>query len=100
MNADKRRAIFERLRAANPNPTTELKYRTPYELLVSVVLSAQATDKSVNRATAELFQKYNTPHAVVRLGVENLEKYIKTIGLFRTKAKNVVALSKILIEEH
>jgi endonuclease-3 len=100
MNAAKRQAIFERLRAANPNPTTELEYRTPYELLVAVVLSAQATDKSVNRATAELFKKYNTPQAMARLGVENLEKYIKTIGLFRTKAKNVVALSKILVEEH
>jgi endonuclease III len=100
MNPDKRRKIFERLRAANPNPTTELVYRTPFELLVAVVLSAQATDKSVNLATASLFQKYNTPHALQQLGVEGLERYIKTIGLFRTKAKNVVALSKLLIEKH
>ncbi len=100
MNPEKRRKIFERLRAANPHPTTELKYRTPYELLVAVVLSAQATDKSVNLATAKLFEKYNTPQAIVRLGVAGLESYIKTIGLFRTKAKNVVALSKMLIEEH
>jgi endonuclease-3 len=100
MNPDKRRKIFERLRAANPNPTTELVYRTPFELLVAVVLSAQATDKSVNLATASLFQKYNTPHAIVQLGVAGLESYIKTIGLFRTKAKNVVALSKLLIEKH
>ena len=100
MNPDKRRQIFERLRAANPNPTTELVYRTPFELLVAVVLSAQATDKSVNQATATLFQKYNTPHAIAQLGVAELEKYIKTIGLFRTKAKNVVALSKLLLEKH
>jgi endonuclease-3 len=100
MNPDKRRRIYERLRAANPNPTTELVYRTPYELLVAVVLSAQATDKSVNRATASLYPKYNTPHAMAQLGVQGLEKYIKSIGLFRTKAKNVVALSKILIDEH
>jgi endonuclease-3 len=100
MNPEKRRKIFERLRAANPNPTTELVYRTPFELLVSVVLSAQATDKSVNQATATLFQKYNTPHAIAQLGVAELEKQIKTIGLFRTKAKNVVALSKMLLEQH
>ena len=100
MNPEKRRKIFERLRAANPNPTTELVYRTPFELLVAVVLSAQATDKSVNQATASLFQKYNTPHAIAQLGVAELENYIKTIGLFRTKAKNVVALSKLLVEKH
>jgi endonuclease-3 len=100
MNPDKRRKIFERLRAANPNPTTELVYRTPFELLVAVVLSAQATDKSVNLATATLFQKYNTPHAIRKLGVAGLEEHIKRIGLFRTKAKNVVALSEILIEKH
>jgi len=100
MNPEKRRKIFERLREANPNPTTELVYSTPYELLVSVVLSAQATDKSVNQATASLFRKYNTPHAMRQLGVAGLEEYIKSIGLFRTKAKNVVALSEILLEEH
>jgi endonuclease-3 len=100
MNPDKRRRIFERFRAANPNPATELVYRSPFELLVAVVLSAQATDKSVNLATASLFQKYNTPHAIRQLGVAGLEEYIKRIGLFRTKAKNVVALSQILIEKH
>jgi endonuclease-3 len=100
MNAQKRREIFRRLQAANPNPTTELRYSTPYELLVAVVLSAQATDKSVNLATAELFQKANTPEKMVELGVAGLENIIKRIGLYRTKAKNVVALSKILLEEH
>src|SRR3954468_5452017 len=100
MNPDKRRKIFERLRAANPNPTTELVYRTPFELLVAVVLSAQATDKSVNLATATLYKEFNTPEKMARLGVPRLEKYIKTIGLYRTKAKNVVALSRILLEEH
>ena len=100
MNPQKRREIFERLRAANPHPTTELIYRTPYELLVAVVLSAQATDKSVNLATARLFKDFNTAEKISRMKVEELESYIKTIGLFRTKAKNVVALSKILVEEH
>ena len=100
MNAQKRQEIFRRFRAANPNPTTELSYTTPYELLVAVVLSAQATDKSVNLATAELFRKANTPQKMVKLGVPGLEEYIKRIGLFRTKAKNVVALSKILLDEH
>jgi endonuclease-3 len=100
VNPEKRRKIFERFREANPNPTTELVYHTPYELLVAVVLSAQATDKSVNKATSLLYQKYNTPHAIASLGVAGVEGYIKTIGLFRTKAKNVVALSKLLIEKH
>ena len=100
MNPQKRREIFRRLQAANPDPTTELKYSTPYELLVAVVLSAQATDKSVNRATAELFQKANTPEQMVQLGVAGLERYIKRIGLYRGKARNVVALSEILLEEH
>jgi len=100
MNPDRRREIFRRLQAGNPNPTTELVYRTPYELLVSVVLSAQATDKSVNKATQPLFEKYSSPEKIVKLGVTRLENCIKTIGLYRTKAKNVVALSKILIEEH
>ena len=100
MNAQKRREIFRRLQAANPNPTTELHYRTPYELLVAVVLSAQATDKSVNLATAELFAQANTPQEMVNLGVAGLEEYIKRIGLYRMKAKNVVALSRILLEEH
>ncbi len=98
MNAQKRRQIFERFRAANPNPTTELHYGTPYELLVAVVLSAQATDKSVNQATAKLFPA--TPGKIVELGVAGLEPYIRSIGLYPTKAKNVVALSKILLDEH
>jgi endonuclease-3 len=100
MNPEKRREIYKRLRAANPNPTTELKYRTPYELLVAVVLSAQATDKSVNQASAALFEKYHTPEQMVKLGVAGLEEYIKRIGLYRTKAKNVVALSQMLLERH
>jgi len=100
MNPQKRRQIYERFRAANPNPTTELKYRTPYELLVAVVLSAQATDKSVNKATEVLFQKYDTPQKIVKLGVAGLEQYVKTIGLYRNKAKNVVELSRMLVEKH
>ena len=100
MNPQKRRQIYERFRAANPNPTTELKYRTPYELLVAVVLSAQATDKSVNKATEVLFQKYDTPQKIVKLGVAGLEQYVKTIGLYRNKAKNVVGLSRMLVEKH
>ena len=98
MNPEKRRKIYERLRAANPHPTTELKYGTPFELLVAVVLSAQATDKSVNLATAKLFPA--TPEKIAKLGVAGLEEYIKSIGLYRTKAKNVVALSKILLAQH
>jgi endonuclease-3 len=100
MNPEKRRRIFERLRAANPNPTTELEYGSPFELLVAVVLSAQATDKSVNQATAVLFKEFNTPQKIADLGVEKLESYIKTIGLFRTKARNVFGLSKIILEKH
>ncbi len=98
MNPEKRREIWLRLQAANPAPTTELEYRTPFELLVAVVLSAQATDKSVNKATRELFPA--TPEKIVKMGVAKLEKYIQSIGLYRTKAKNVVALSKIILEEH
>src|SRR5690349_20341704 len=100
MNPQKRRQIFERFRAANPKPTTELVYRTPFELLVAVVLSAQATDKSVNLATAKLFPVANTPKKIVELGVPGVEEYVRTIGLFRMKAKNVVALSQILLEKH
>ena len=100
MNPAKRRAIFERFRDANPDPRTELAYTTPFELLVAVVLSAQATDKSVNKATARLFPKANTPAAIARLGVEGLTPYISAIGLYRNKAKNVVALSEILLREH
>jgi endonuclease III len=100
MNPAKRREIWSRFRAANPTPTTELRYRTPYELLVAVVLSAQATDKSVNLATGPLFEKFDTPEKIVKLGVPGLETYIRRIGLYRTKAKNVVALSEILLKEH
>ena len=100
MNPQKRRRIFERLRSANPKPTTELVYRTPYELLVAVVLSAQATDKSVNAATVRLFQVANTPEAMVVLGADGLERYIRSIGLFRTKARNVIELSRMLIARH
>ena len=98
MTPAKRREIFERLRTANPHPTTELVYRTPFELLVSVVLSAQATDKSVNLATAKLFPVADTPARMVNLGEERLVGYIKTIGLFRTKARNVIQLSRLLIQ--
>jgi endonuclease III len=100
VNPAKRRAIYERLRAGNPHPTTELAYTTPFELLVAVVLSAQATDKGVNKATAKLFPKANTPAAIVRLGVDGLIPYVNSIGLFRNKAKNVVALSEILVRDH
>ena len=98
MNPQKRHAIFERFRAANPRPTTELVYRTPFELLVAVVLSAQATDKSVNLATARLFPVANTPEKIAQMGEGKLIEYIRTIGLFRTKAKNVVALSRLLLQ--
>jgi endonuclease-3 len=100
LNPQKRREIYARLQAANPNPTTELRYGTPFELLVAVVLSAQATDKSVNKATEVLFKKFNSPDAMVRLGVKGLEEHIKSIGLYRTKAKNVVALSQMLLDQH
>ena len=100
MNPEKRRQIFERFRAANPHPKTELAYRTPFELLVAVVLSAQATDKSVNLATAKLFPVANTPDKIFRMGEEKLIGYIQAIGLFRTKAKNVIGLSKIILEEY
>ena len=100
MNPAKRLEIFKRLRAKNPHPRSELEYRTSFELLVAVVLSAQATDKSVNAATATLYKKANTPQAFVALGEAKLIPYIKTIGLFRTKAKNIIALSQMLVKEH
>jgi len=100
MNPQKRREIFSRLRAQNPDPRPELAYSSPYELLVSVVLSAQATDKSVNLATAKLYPVANTPRKMVALGEAKLTDHIRTIGLFRTKAKNVIALSRLLLEEH
>ncbi|PWK85229.1 endonuclease III [Fulvimonas soli] len=92
--------LFTRLRELNPHPTTELEYRTPFELLVAVVLSAQATDVGVNKATRKLFPVANTPGAILELGEEGLKKYIATIGLYNAKAKNVVALSRILIERY
>ncbi|MDD3764902.1 MAG: endonuclease III [Nevskiales bacterium] len=100
MNADKRARIFARLQAANPAPTTELNYATPFELLVAVVLSAQATDVGVNKATAKLFPVANTPEAILALGEAGLREFIKTIGLYQTKARNVIGLCRMLIERH
>ena len=100
MSPRRRRALFERLRAANPEPKSELGYRTPYELLVAVVLSAQATDKSVNLATQKLFPVANTPERMLALGTERLEGFIRTIGLYRTKAKNLIAMARLLIEKY
>jgi endonuclease-3 len=100
MNPQKRQAIFARLREANPNPTTELEYRTPFELLVAVVLSAQATDKSVNLATRRLFADASTPAAIAALGEDGLVPYIQSIGLYRTKAKNVAKLARMVVEQH
>jgi endonuclease-3 len=100
MNPEKRAEIYQRLAKAMPNPKSELEHTTPYELLVSVVLSAQATDKGVNLATAKLYPVANTPAKIAALGVEGLEGYIKTIGLYHGKAKNVIALSQILLEKH
>jgi endonuclease-3 len=100
MNADKRRKIYERLRAANPTPTTELEYATPFELLVAVILSAQATDKSVNAATRKLFPVARTPRDIANLGTEGLSKYIRTIGLWKAKAKNVVATASAIADVH
>ena len=92
--------LFSRLRELNPKPTTELEYRTPFELLVAVTLSAQATDVGVNKATRRLFPVANTPAAILALGEDGLKKYISTIGLFNAKAKNVIATCRILIDEH
>ena len=92
--------VFRRLRDANPAPTTELEFASPFQLLVAVVLSAQATDKGVNRATRPLFRAHPTPQAIAALGEEGLVEYIQTIGLYRTKAKNVAALSRLLLERH
>jgi endonuclease III len=100
MNPQKRRAIFERLRKDNPAPRTELIYRTPFELLIAVILSAQATDKSVNKATAQLFRVANTPAAIFALGLKGLTPYIKSIGLFNSKAKNIIATSEALTKQH
>lgn len=100
MNAEKRREIFTRLRAANPHPTTELEYTSPFELLIAVLLSAQATDVSVNKATRKLYPVANTPEKIYALGIDGLIPYIQTIGLFRTKAKNAIETCRLLLEQH
>ena len=100
MNPAKRHEIFSRLREANPNPTTELNYSSPFELLIAVLLSAQATDVGVNKATGPLFAAANTPQAIYDLGVDGLKEYIKTIGLFNTKAENAIKTCKILVDEY
>ncbi len=100
MNKDKRTEIFERLKANDPNPTTELAYETPFELLISVILSAQATDVGVNKATEKLYKVANTPQKIFDLGVDGLKEYIKTIGLFNTKAENVIKTCAALLEQH
>jgi len=100
MNKFKRQEIFERLRAANPSPTTELDYASPFELLIAVILSAQATDKGMNKATARLFPEANTPEAVCALGEDRLKHYIRTIGLFNSKAANIIKTCGILVERH
>ena len=100
MNAEKRKQIFERLKTANPNPTTELEYTTPFELLIAVILSAQATDVSVNKATRKLYTVASTPEKIYALGVEGLIPYVQTIGLYRNKAKNVIDTCRLLLEHH
>lgn len=100
MNAEKRYQIFSRLREQNPEPKTELEYSSPFELLIAVMLSAQATDVSVNKATRQLFPIANTPESLLALGVEGVKQYIRTIGLFNTKAENVIKTCALLIEKH
>ena len=100
MNREKRQQIFSRLRAENPNPTTELNFSTPFELLVAVTLSAQATDKGVNKATDKLFPVANTPETILALGEAGLKEYIKTIGLFNTKGANIIKACRMLVEQH
>lgn len=100
MNPAKRHEIFRRFREANPRPKSELEHRNPFELLVAVILSAQATDKSVNIATRELFRDAKTPAEILALGQQGLERYIKSIGLYRTKAKNIIETCRLLIQEH
>ncbi|MEV4780144.1 endonuclease III [Burkholderia sp. LMU1-1-1.1] len=100
MNPAKRQEMFERFRAANPSPKTELEYTTPFELLIAVLLSAQATDVGVNKATRRLYPVANTPAKILELGEEELKSYIQTIGLYKTKAKNVIATCRILLERH
>jgi endonuclease-3 len=100
MNDAKRREIFARLREANPAPRTELQYKTPFELLIAVILSAQATDKGVNKATPALFRAAGTPAAMLQLGVEGLTPFIKSIGLYNSKAKNIIATCRALVTLH
>ncbi|MDJ0698218.1 MAG: endonuclease III [Woeseiaceae bacterium] len=100
MNREKRTAIFSTLRDLNPEPTTELAYQTPFELLVAVILSAQATDVSVNAATRKLFPVANTPEAILALGVEGLKPYIRTIGLYNSKAENIIKTCRLLADDH
>ncbi len=100
MNHEKRTEIFRRLRENDPNPTTELNYSTPFELLVAVILSAQATDRGVNKATAKLFPVANTPQSILELGEEGLKDHIKTIGLFNSKAANIIKTCRALVEKH
>ncbi|MDX2503100.1 MAG: endonuclease III [Gammaproteobacteria bacterium] len=100
MNKEKRIEIFSRLRANNPHPTTELNFTNPFELLIAVILSAQATDKGVNKATGKLFPAANTPEAIFALGEEGLKEYIKTIGLYNSKGKNIIKTCQLLIEQH
>ena len=100
MNREKRTAIFSALRAANPEPTTELEYDTPFELLIAVILSAQATDVGVNKATRKLYPVANTPEAIRALGVDGLKRYIRTIGLYNSKAENIIKTCGILIDQH
>lgn len=100
MNPAARQALFERLRSRNPHPTTELEFDSPFELLVAVILSAQATDRGVNLATRRLFPRANTPQAILGLGESGLIDYVKTIGLYKNKAKNILATCRLLIDEH
>jgi len=100
MNKHIRQEIFERLRAANPNPTTELNFSSPFELLIAVLLSAQATDKGVNKATEKLFAIANTPQAMLDLGLDGVREYVKTIGLYQTKSKHIMQTCRALLEKH
>jgi endonuclease-3 len=100
MNTEKRSEIFRRLQAANPSPTTELEYDSTFQLLIAVILSAQATDKSVNLATRKFFAEHGTPQGLVDLGVERLSEHIRTINLYKTKARNVIRTCEILLEQH
>lgn len=100
MELERRRLFFRRLKRRNPAPTTELRYNSDFELLIAVILSAQATDVSVNKATEQLYARANTPEAILALGEAGLKRYIKTIGLFNAKAKNIIATCRLLVEQH